>query len=112
MYFLYILYSSNSDKYYVGVTENPERRLSEHNTSERTTYTSKHRPWIMVALFEVKENWGVALKIEKFIKKQKSRTFIEALVLKNDIPAALALLVRVPISGLIRTVSPATDNRK
>ncbi|WP_082911433.1 GIY-YIG nuclease family protein [Pedobacter psychrophilus] len=47
MFYLYILYSISSNKYYLGYSEDPERRLLEHNNSERVTYTSKHRPWII-----------------------------------------------------------------
>ncbi len=77
MYYLYILYSEKSDKYYVGITAQPHQRLIEHNTSERITYTSKHRPWAMVALFECAKNLGEAMKIERFIKKKKNRKLIE-----------------------------------
>jgi len=44
MYFIYIIYSTTSDKYYVGYSDNPIRRLLEHNTKPYTTYTSKHKP--------------------------------------------------------------------
>ncbi|RPI69617.1 MAG: hypothetical protein EHM47_13335 [Ignavibacteriales bacterium] len=34
-YYLYILKSDSADKYYTGSSENPERRLSFHNSLER-----------------------------------------------------------------------------
>ncbi|MGE4539728.1 MAG: GIY-YIG nuclease family protein [Bacteroidales bacterium] len=71
MYYLYIIYSESSDKYYVGISSDPERRLEEHNTSDRKSYTRKHRPWSIVALFECAECLSEAMKIERFIKKQK-----------------------------------------
>jgi putative endonuclease len=96
MFYIYILYSKSSDKYYVGHTDDPYRRLEEHNTSEKTTYTHKHRPWKMVSLFEVIGGRGDAMKIEKFIKKQKSREFIERLVTQDKLDGSLGQLVRVP----------------
>jgi hypothetical protein len=34
MFYVYILYSESADRYYIGHTNDPERRLVEHNTSE------------------------------------------------------------------------------
>jgi putative endonuclease len=96
MYYIYILYSESSDLYYVGYTSNYERRIFEHNTSERDTYTSKHRPWTLKAVFECGAEEGEAMKLEKFIKKQKSRKFIEMLVGDKNLSGRLAQLVRVP----------------
>ena len=80
MFYVYILYSKIFDKYYVGHTNNPEQRLISHNTSEKNTYTSKYRPWIMVKLIEVPAGRGEAMKVEKFIKKQKSISFIKKII--------------------------------
>ena len=82
MFYLYILYSSSSDKYYVGYTEDAEKRLYEHNNSERTTYTSKHRPWILKKSMALGKNRGFAMKVEKAVKKTKSRLIIEKIVLE------------------------------
>jgi len=71
MYYIYILYSERSDKYYIGYTSDYQRRLTEHNTTERSTYTSKHRPWRLEAVFECGESESEAMKLEAFIKKQK-----------------------------------------
>jgi len=38
MYYIYILYSPSSDKYYVGYTNDYNRRLLEHNEGVRTTF--------------------------------------------------------------------------
>lgn len=97
MYYLHILYSASADKYYVGQTTDPLRRLEEHNTSLFDTYTHKHRPWILKACFESGETLQNALAIERFIKKQKSRHLIEKLCDPAFIPnGILAQLVRVP----------------
>jgi len=96
MFYIYILYSESSDKYYVGCTSDYKRRFNEHNTSERDTYTSKHRPWIVKAVFACSENESDARKMEWFIKKQKSRKLIERMIAGESLSGLLAQLVRVP----------------
>ena len=97
MYYIYIIYSESSDLYYVGYTNDPKRRLIEHNTNPRITFTSKHRPWIMKALFECGMSASKAVLIERFIKKQNSRKLIELLINPCFIPVGkLSQLVRVP----------------
>ena len=97
MYYLYILYSDTSDKYYIGQTDNLDRRLFQHNNSNRNTYTSKHRPWNLVASFELGNDRGVARKIEIKIKSQKSRKVILDLLNHSGDKDYLSNLVRVPI---------------
>jgi len=80
MFYIYFLYSKCSDKYYVGYSDDPDRRLIEHNTSDNNTFTKKHRPWILVYSFTVSDLRSDALKIEQFIKKQKSRSLIEKII--------------------------------
>ena len=97
MFYIYILYSAGFDKFYIGYTNDYERRLFEHNTTDRTIYTSKYRPWILKSAFSCGTDKANAVKIEKFIKSQKSRSFLEKLTDENFIPqGALAQLVRVP----------------
>lgn len=96
MFYIYILYSASADKYYVGYSNDYRQRLIAHNTSDRLTYTSKHRPWELKAAFEAGEDEGKAIIVEKFIKKQKSRSLIEALVRGEKLHGELAQLVRVP----------------
>ncbi|RWU04342.1 GIY-YIG nuclease family protein [Pedobacter chitinilyticus] len=96
MFYLYILYSDNSDKYYIGYTNDYERRFHEHNHSDRTTFTSKHRPWILKVVFECGEIEIEAIHLERFIKKQKSRKLLERLIDGEALTGILAQLVRVP----------------
>ena len=97
-HYLYIIYSSAIDKYYVGVSANPWHRIEQHNTNSIEKYTGKTQDWQMKAVFFVSEELSEALKIEKFIKKQKSRKLIERLVNSADVvfDGALSQLVRVP----------------
>jgi putative endonuclease len=97
MYYIYIIYSERANIFYVGYTIDPKRRLIEHNTSPHNTFTSKHRPWIMKAIFESGISECDTIIIERFIKKQKSRKLIEMLCSPDFIPVGkLAQLVRVP----------------
>ena len=97
MYYIYILYSSVSDKFYVGYSTDPQRRLIEHNTKPFNTYTSKHRPWMLKASFECSKDEKETMRIERFIKKQKSRKLLEMLCDNTFIPdGTLAQLVNVP----------------
>jgi putative endonuclease len=96
MFYIYFLYSTSSGIYYVGYTNDYIKRLSEHNTLDKNTFTSKHRPWQLKAVFECGQDEAVAMKIEKFIKKQKSRALIEKVISCVQLTGPLAQLVRVP----------------
>ncbi len=79
MAYVYILYSSSLDRYYVGSTEMfPEERLRKH-LSNHSGFTGKAKDWVIVYT-EKFDNKGDALKREKQIKAWKSKTAIEQLV--------------------------------
>ena len=96
MFSVYILYSSSSDKYYVGYTDDVVRRLNEHNFSDHSTYTSKHRPWILKTSVVISSERSVAMRFEKAIKKSKSRIVIEKIISTVTTVEQLSKLVRVP----------------
>ena len=73
-YFVYILKSDITSKYYIGQNFDLLRRLEEHNFSEGTSYTSKFRPWRVLISMNVKTR-SQALKMEKYLKK-KPRDFL------------------------------------
>jgi putative endonuclease len=86
MFCVYILYSEPFHKYYVGHTNDIQRRLSEHNELSLTSYTFKYRPWKLMAQIEISETRDIAMKVEKYIKSQKRKSFIELVIKKsNDI---------------------------
>ncbi|UJP67033.1 GIY-YIG nuclease family protein [Mongoliitalea daihaiensis] len=96
-FYIYILHSAAFDKFYIGHSENPWRRVEQHNSGIHHKFTSPFRPWRLAAVFKVGEDRGSAMKIEKLIKKQKSRTLIEKLIDPDFVPEnSLAQLVRVP----------------
>jgi putative endonuclease len=83
MFYLYIIYSLKADKYYIGYSDNPQRRLREHNENPHLSFTSKHRPWILKCLIPVSSERGEAMKWEKYLKGLKSRKIIEALIVER-----------------------------
>ena len=97
MFYIYIIYSNTAEKFYVGHSENPWDRLIQHNENEGDKYTGKYQNWELKAVFQVSENRGDALLIEKFIKRQKSKKLLLKLIEPEFIPdGTLAQLVRVP----------------
>lgn len=82
-YYVYIIYSSAVDRYYIGYTSDPDARLIEHNLGA-TTSTRKGKPWILVYK-EIYPNKTLAIKRENFIKRMKSRKYIENLIKDKSI---------------------------
>jgi len=74
MYTVYILYSQKLDRYYVGYTNDLDRRLSEHNRI-KGKYTDTGLPWIVVHTEEYQSKKH-AQEREKAIKKKKSKQAI------------------------------------
>lgn len=78
MYFLYILKSSTNGKYYIGSTNNIERRVMEHNNGW-SRYTKNKGPFELVYKEEYNSN-SEAKKREYYLKLLKSRKAIEKLI--------------------------------
>ena len=78
MYVTYILYSKSIDRFYIGSTNNLDRRLSEHNR-KKGKYTDRGIPWEIVYLEKFETN-TLTRKRELEIKKKKSRIYIESLI--------------------------------
>ena len=77
--FCYILYSVESDRYYIGETDDLEERLSRHKSGFfRQSYTARSGDWeVFLALPCI--NRVHARKVEKHIKSMKSREYIKNL---------------------------------
>ena len=78
MYYVYILYSKQIDRYYVGQTDDIGKRVQSH-LSGISKYTSIANDWIEVhsEAFDTREG---AIKRENEIKRKKSRKYIEWLI--------------------------------
>ena len=82
MFIVYIIYSNKTDKYYIGTTDDFNKRLEEHNNVfYPNAYTRKGEPWILKKCFYC-EFSKEAYFMERFIKRMKSRDFIEKII--ND----------------------------
>jgi putative endonuclease len=82
MYFVYIIYSSSRDKYYIGSCADLGVRILQHN-SGRNISTKHGIPWV-VRYSEVFEIRSEAVQREKEIKNKKSRKYIEWLISSVD----------------------------
>jgi len=65
-YFLYILKSLEHEKTYVGITNDLERRLNEHNNG-KSNYTRKFKPWKIFYKEELNDR-KTAREKEKYYK--------------------------------------------
>jgi len=82
MWKLYILQSESSGRFYVGHTNDLERRLEEHQRGQ-TTSTRNRGPW-KVVLREEFESKKAAAERERQIKSWKSRVGIQALIEESE----------------------------
>ena len=79
--YVYILYSAKLDRYYVGSTNDVNRRLSEHNR-KKGKYTDNGIPWVLCYTEEYSSR-AEAYRRETEIKGKKSREYIESLLSFN-----------------------------
>jgi putative endonuclease len=74
MWYVYILRSiSSPDQEYIGATENPKQRLTDHNVG-RSAHTSKFKPWELVWYCAFPDKFK-ALEFEKYLKSHSGRAF-------------------------------------
>ena len=75
---VYILKSVKSDRYYIGFSQDLERRLGEHN-SGKVRATKYSRPWQLVYSEEHADATS-ARQREQQLKRMKSRVYLDALM--------------------------------
>ena len=92
MPFVYILYSTSCNKYYIGATIGEiENRLQNHiNEIYGHSFTTIAKDWIIYYSLYCKD-MKQALQIEKHIKRMKSRKYIENLKAYPSISEGLLL---------------------
>lgn len=87
-YSIYILFSEKADKYYVGQTSDLQKRVRDHNhPTINSKYTAKYIPWKLCFSAYVSEERGDAIRVEQFIKKQKSRLFLQKIIQSGSDPS-------------------------
>jgi putative endonuclease len=76
---VYILYSKSLDKYYVGSCLNLEKRMVEHRSMKFSkSYTGRANDWEVYCVME-NLSYHQSRKIEQYIKRMKSRKYLENL---------------------------------
>ncbi len=75
MYKVYVLYSKQFNKIYIGYTFDLADRFLSHNEKATKGYTVKYRPW-EVAFYESFETKQAVMKREKELKTSKGRAFV------------------------------------
>ena len=99
MFYVYILYSQSADKFYVGQTSDVNKRLWEHNNPvEYSKFTAKYIPCEIMLNFPVSPSRSEAMKIESFIKSQKSKKFIHKLIVNKEDPEYFQKLINHVLS--------------
>jgi putative endonuclease len=78
MYFVYILQSLSTKRFYVGQCDHLIERFYEHQTG-RTVSTRNRGPWWMPC-YEVYPTRGKAMKREREIKAKKSADSIRRII--------------------------------
>ena len=79
-YFVYVLYSEKSDKIYIGMTSDLEKRIFAHNNLPKG-WTKNFRPWELIYSEEF-DTKSKALKREKELKSHKGRDFVRSKITK------------------------------
>lgn len=78
MCYLYILKNEETDRYYIGSTNNLERRLKQHRSGQ--TRTTKILKTFTLVYKEKYDNIVEAKKREKQLKSYKSKKYIKWLI--------------------------------
>ncbi len=73
-YYTYIIESKINGRWYIGHTNNLQRRLEEHNSDENKSTKAKG-PWKIIFLREFNSNLD-ANKFELKLKKLRNKNFI------------------------------------
>lgn len=79
-YFVYILRCSD-DSYYIGYTNNLEKRVIKHNNGKAAKYTRGRRP--VTVVYSERHNSKNSAMLREFHLKKLSRTAKEALIAGN-----------------------------
>ena len=79
MFKVYIIYSSIKDRFYIGQTDDLERRLTDHRIRKNLGTSD----WVL-KYFETFETRAEAMKRELEIKSKKRRSYLETLIKKEN----------------------------
>ncbi len=80
---IYILQSLKNGRYYIGSTNDIERRLKEHNAGE--VRATRYLMPLKLCLFYLTKSLTEARQIEYKLKKFKSRKIVEKIIIDQKI---------------------------
>ncbi len=83
MFYVYVLYSPQFDRIYIGQTDNIGNRLERHN-SGKVKSTNAYMPWELVH-YEKFATRSEAMKREKELKSHKGRDYIRKNLLNGRV---------------------------
>jgi len=84
MWYVYILESDSAPgRFYTGFTNDLDRRLIEHNSTENKGHTAKYKPWKLHTFIGFTDK-TTAQNFEKYLKTQAGRRF-QKLRLQHDV---------------------------
>ena len=88
MYYVYVIHNKSHGKYYVGQTQNLERRFKEHNSHSIKGYTARFEGEWMLIYSESFSTRSEAIKREKQLKSSRGRAYITQYIpgSNQDIP--------------------------
>ncbi len=82
MWFVYIIKSCQTNRIYIGSTNNLKRRFSEHNTGLNMS-TKAERPWKVIAYIAVPREY-TARKLEKYFKAGSGKAVLWKRILTDE----------------------------
>ena len=69
-YWVFVLFSDSASRFYIGVTEDVQARLTVHNAGQ-SRWTCRHVPWRCVYRVRM-DSLTEARKLENLLKRQKA----------------------------------------
>jgi putative endonuclease len=80
-FFVYYLHSEVLDKYYIGKTNDLNRRITEHNLGQEP-FTKRGKPWKPIGFIKCSTNQE-AVNLETKLKKSKNKTYVRWFIRQN-----------------------------
>ena len=81
MYYVYILISEKDNKLYIGLTDNLERRINEHNSGYN--FSTKSRKPFKLVFYEALLTIEEAVEREKFYKSGRGHEVLYKILFKS-----------------------------
>lgn len=84
MWVVYVLKSLKTGRFYVGMSRDVLKRLSEHNSS-RSRFTSGHIPWVLIYQEEFETSVEARVR-EKYLKTAAGKRYLKRKLDAGSLP--------------------------